>query len=259
MFERLDYVRRWCATAFSFFLFGAVGFLLWEILFPCVAPFLGGGETLKRRTRHLMSEVFRIYIGLMQAMGIFRYEVHGGERLHRPGRLVIANHPSLLDIVFLVSFIPNATCIVKPALIRNPFMRIPIRAARYIYADEPENVLQECAGEMAAGASLVIFPEGTRSTPGQPRRFQRGAANIALAANAPILPVYIDCRPSMLTKGDPWYRIPERRVRFRFFVGEEIEPAGYREGGKPRSLGSRSLTCRLHEYFAQQDEIHGKS
>jgi 1-acyl-sn-glycerol-3-phosphate acyltransferase len=258
MRERLDYARRWCATAFSFFLFGAVGVLLWGLVFPGLAPLLGRGEILKRRAHRLMYAVFRAYVELMRVLGIFRYEVHGGERLHRPGRLVVANHPSLLDVVFLVSFIPNATCIVKPALVRNPFMRIPIRAVHYIYADDPESLLEECAREMREGASLVIFPEGTRATPGQPRQLQRGAANIALAAGAPILPVYIDCRPSMLTKRDKWYRIPERRVRFRFFVGEEIDPAGLTHG-QPRSLASRALTRRLHEYFAEQDELHGNS
>lgn len=256
MAERCNYAWRLCATGFSFFLFGAVGLLLWGLLFPCLAPLLGPDR--KRRAHRLMHEVFRFYVHLMQGLGIFEYEVHGGERLSLPGRLVVANHPSLLDVVFLVSFIRDATCIVKPALARNPFMRIPIRAAHYIYADDPESLLEQCAREMREGASLVVFPEGTRTTPGQPRRLQRGAANIALAAGVPIVPVYIDCWPTTLTKHEKWYQIPERKVRFRFFVGEEFDPTGF-ENGQPRALASRNLTRRLQEYFAAQDEMHGKS
>lgn len=258
MLDRLDYARRWCATAFSFFLFGAVGVMLWGVLFPCVAPLLGPEPVRKRRAHRLMYQVFRFYVRLMQWLGIYRYEIHDADRLNLPGRLVVANHPTLLDIVFLISFIPHATCVVKPALVQNPFMRIPIRAAHYLYADDPDHLLDLCAQELREGASLVIFPEGTRTTPGQRGRFQRGAANIALAAGAPIVPVYIDCRPSMLTKADRWYRIPERRVRFRFFVGAALDPAEH-AAGQPRALAARRLTRRLENYFAEQEGLYGQS
>lgn len=255
MAERLDHAWRLVATAFSFALFGVVGLVLWGVLFPCLAPFLGASR--KRHAHGLMREVFRFYVNLMGGFGLLSYEVRDGERLERPGRLVVANHPSLLDVVFLISLIRDATCVVKPALVRNPFMRIPIRAAQYLYADDPEGVLDQCVRELREGASLIVFPEGTRTTPGQPRHFRRGAANIALAAGVPIVPVYIDCHPTTLTKYEKWYRIPERKVSYRFFVGAEFDPASYGTG-QSRALASRSLTRRLYEYFAEQDGIHGK-
>jgi 1-acyl-sn-glycerol-3-phosphate acyltransferase len=249
--------RAWrlAATAFSFGLFG-LGSVLWAVLFPAAVPFLGSGPSKKRRTRRLMHETFRFYIAVMRGLGLLTHEVHGGERLNRPGRLIVANHPSLLDVVFLIALIRDATCIVKPALFGNPFMRPPIRAARYIYATDPETLLERCAEELGEGSSLIIFPQGTRTRTSETRSFQRGAANIALKAGAGILPVYIHCFPPTLARGEKWYRIPPCRVRYRFYVGEEIDPAAYAET-HDRPLASRRLTGDLQHYFAEQESRYG--
>jgi 1-acyl-sn-glycerol-3-phosphate acyltransferase len=243
-----NYVWRWCGTALSFFLFGAAGFVLWGLLFPLLEPFLGQGAAKKRRARRMMHRVFRCYIELMRGLGILAYEIEAGERLNRPGRLIVANHPTLLDIVFLIALTRNASCIVKPALLRNPFMRLPIRAMGYLYAEHPEELLEACAAELREGCSLIIFPEGTRSTPGQAIKFQRGAANIALKSEVKILPVHIDCSPSTLSKRDKWHQIPAKKFLIRLRVGEDIDPGGYGLGA-PRSIAARKLTRHLEQYF----------
>jgi len=259
MLERLDYCWRLFGTGLSFFLFGAMGILVWGLLFPVFEPFLGRGETKKRRTRRLMQGIFRVYMDFMHLIGILNYQVRGRrELLAADGNLVIANHPCLLDIVFLISQIPNATCIVKPALIRNPFMRIPIRAMGYIYAEDPEMLVARCAEELNAGGSLIIFPEGTRTTPGKPVKFQRGAAAIALQAQAKLLPVAIGCHPTTLTKREKWYRIPEKRFTLSLHVGDHIRLTPV-SGDGCRSQSTRRLTRQLEAYFIEQLAQHGKS
>ena len=250
MSERINYFWRLFATGFSFFMFGAAGFFVWVVLFPLVQIFLGQGTPKKRRSRYLMHWVLRWYIGLMHHLGLLTYEIHGRERLNQPGRLVVANHPSLIDILFLISLIRNATCIVKPALMHNPFMSIPIKAMQYQYANDPKTLLDRCVAEVLTGSSLVVFPEGTRTTPGEAMKFQRGAANIALESGAKILPVYIHCAPTTLTKREKWYEIPPRRVHFSLFVGEDIDPAPF--ANRYRAMAARNLTRHLHSYFVEQ-------
>ena len=244
----VNYLWRWFGTALCFFLFGFFSFLVWAILFPVIAVFLGEGVAKKRRSRHLMHWVLRRYIGIMRTLGLLSYEVESGERLNRPGRLIVANHPSLIDVVFLLSLTRNATCIVKPTLLRNPFMRIPIRAVGYVYADDPKKLMEVCEEELREGSSLIIFPEGSRTTPGQPVKFQRGAANIALKSGAKILPVRIDCTPTTLTKQEKWYQIPPKRVLFRLQVGDDIDPCEQGDGDK-RTIAARNLTAYLEQYF----------
>lgn len=249
MLERANYYWRLGGTALSFFLFGAVGVVLWGMLFPLAAPFLGEGLRKKRRSRLGMQRLFSVYMDFMRAIGILAYEVRGGDKLAAPGRLVVANHPCLLDIVFLIAQIENATCIVKPALAANPFMRIPIRAMGYIYAADPEDLLARCAEELREGASLVLFPEGTRTTPGQPVKFRRGAAAIALESGAKILPVRLGCSPTTLTKQEKWHQIPPRKFTLSLEAGEDIDPAGD-YAGIGRTIAARRLTRRLEQYFS---------
>jgi len=257
MFERINYLWRLVGTGLSFLMFGAGGLLIWGLGFPLIEKFLGGGLQKKLKSRAFMQGLFRFYMGFMHLIGILNYAVQGGERLNEPGRLVIANHPSLLDVVFLISQIRNATCIVKPALVANPFMRIPIRAMGYIYAEDPELLVELCAKELQEGGSLIIFPEGTRTVPGQPLKFQRGAAAIALRSGAKILPVYISCTPTTLTKHEKWYQIPPKKFTLSLIVGSEIELSPV-ETYASRSIAVRKINQRLEQYFIEQQAYHGK-
>ncbi|MDD2759406.1 MAG: lysophospholipid acyltransferase family protein [Methylomonas sp.] len=258
MFKQLNYYWRLVGTGLSFFMFGACGVLVWGLGFPLFEKFLGVGGDKKRRSRLLMSRIFRSYMAFMRLIGILNYRVSGRDRLLAPGRLVVANHPCLLDIVFLISQIPNATCIVKPALIRNPFMRIPIQAMGYIYAEDPEVLVEHCEAELREGGNLIIFPEGTRTTPGKAIKFQRGAAAIALQAQAPILPVILDCSPTTLTKREKWYQIPEKKFTLTMDVRDHMRLTPVPDNTS-RSLASRRLTRQLEAYFVERLAENGKS
>ncbi|WP_164570717.1 lysophospholipid acyltransferase family protein, partial [Pseudomonas viridiflava] len=96
---------------------------------------------------------------------------------------------------------------------------------------------------LQGGQTLIIFPEGTRTQPGQPPAFHRGAAAIALRGASMITPVTIKVSPTTLTKAEPWYRIPQRRVHFTLHVGADIDPKAFSVLGPP-PLASR----RLNDY-----------
>lgn len=257
MQTRINYYWRLFGTGFSFFVFGAIGILFWGILFPLFAKFLGRGITKKRRTRWLMHRIFQCYMNMMRCIGILDYQVSGVEHLTKPSRVIVANHPCLLDIVFLLSQTPNATCIVKPSLIHNPFMRIPIRAMGYIYVEEPELLLAHCKAELQEGGSLIIFPEGTRTTPNNIiNPFQRGAAAIALEAKAHLLPVTLTCVPTTLTKHEKWYHIPQKRFTLNMIVGDDIPITLFNPAN--RSLATRQINRQLESYFIAQLKTHEK-
>jgi 1-acyl-sn-glycerol-3-phosphate acyltransferase len=186
----------------------------------------------------------------MKSLGLLTVEVHGVERLRTTGYLVIANHPSLIDVVFLVSLMPQVDCIVKRGLWQNPFLRWPVLWASYIPNSEGEALVQDCAATLKRGNSLLVFPEGTRTVPGQPMRMQRGAAHIALAAGVDILPITITCTEPMLTKGYGWNRAPRRRPHFCIRVGEPIPPKVYNPGAVASGLAARRLTDFFADYYA---------
>jgi 1-acyl-sn-glycerol-3-phosphate acyltransferase len=94
-----------------------------------------------------------------------------------------------------------------------------------------------------------MFPEGTRTTPGQPPVFHRGAAAIALRGARIVTPVFITVVPTTLTKAEPWYHIPWRRVMVRLRVGDDIDPAAFDHA--PMPIASRRLNQHLHQLFLE--------
>ncbi len=249
----LDYWWRLFATGLSFTIFGLGGFLLWIAVFPLLNAVPGSKMQKRQWAQKCVHYSFYFFIGLMHRIGIMTYEITGLEKLNRPGQLVIANHPTLIDIVFLISRIPSANCIVKEKLWHNPFTRGPIVNAGYISNGDPEKMLNDCVDCLQDGGTMVIFPEGTRTVPGRPYKFHRGAAAIALRSGAIVTPVTLSCVPSTLTKAEKWYQIPHRRFHLAMHVGDDMVLDDF-QAIDPKTLAVRRFNRYLQDYFSQQRE-----
>ena len=253
LINRLAYGWRLFGTGFSFFTFGAGGLLLWFLVFPVLSLLPGSRLEKIHRAQNAVHYSFYLFIGLMHRIGIMTYEINGLEKLNRPGQLIVANHPTLVDIVFLISRVKKASCIVKSSLWHNPFMRGPIINAGYISNGDPEKMIKECVGWLQSGGAMVIFPEGTRSVPGKAYRFQRGAVAIALSAGTIVTPVTMSCYPSTLTKAEQWYQIPHRHFHLAMHIGDDIDLAQFTDS-QPKSIAVRRFNHYLESYFTQQRE-----
>jgi 1-acyl-sn-glycerol-3-phosphate acyltransferase len=213
----------------------------------------------QRRVQKVIRQSFRVYILMLRVLGVISLRVEDVERLaDLRGKLIIANHPTLLDIVLLMSLTPRAQCIVKYQLWSNFFLRPLVQGAGYIRNDQdPAALLESCAATLRAGNNLIIFPEGTRSKPGLPIRFHRGFANIATMAGVDVQLVTIGCKPPMLAKGDPWYRIPAKKSFFTIAVGELVDINAFLSMPY-RSLAARRLHTLLEHRYADAS-TNGKS
>ena len=247
----LSYAWRVPATGFSFGVLGLGGLLLAATVFPLIALFCRDEATRARRTQAVIRASFQAYILMLQGIGVIRLTVKGADRLALcRSVLIIANHPTLLDVVLLMSLVPNAQCVVKHQLWRNRFVGPVVRAAGYLRNDlDPQLLIERCRETLRAGNNLIIFPEGTRSVPGQAPRLQRGFANIALLVPADLQIVRIGCNPVTLTKGLPWYDVPERRACFSVSFEDRVASADFLSYGS-RALGARRLTTYLETRFA---------
>jgi 1-acyl-sn-glycerol-3-phosphate acyltransferase len=249
--RRERYLRRLAATALCFAVFGA-GCLGLTLLAIPVAKFLPGGSAPRRlRVRRIIGSGMRWFTRFMRATGVLSFEVEGAERLGRPGQLILVNHPTLIDAVFLLGLTPSSTCIVKEALWHNPFTRWLVVAAGYVSNSPTDRMIEGASRALLAGQSVIIFPEGTRTVPGQPLQFHRGAAAIAVRAAAVVTPVYVRCSPSTLTKSEPWYRIPARRARFSLRTGADLDPGPFRRGAPP-PIAARELNAHLVQVFTAE-------
>ncbi|MEE9411671.1 MAG: lysophospholipid acyltransferase family protein [Methylococcales bacterium] len=248
-----EYAYRVLATAICYVSFGFLAIVIWSIGFPLISLLVAKPNRLK--VAHLTAYYcFRFFIGLMRFLRVLSYEVIGEEKLVRHGQLIVANHPSLIDIVFLISRVNNAVCIVSKELLNNPFMSSAIKHGGYVVNRDPESLVVECTTVLQQQMSLIIFPQGTRTPLSGQFKFQRGSARIAIQAQASITPVYIECHPPHLMKGHQWYNIPLTRPHYRIIVGDAIIPEQHFDSALP-SLASRQLTRFLERYFIKQYDI----
>ena len=254
MVQKLNYIWRLFGTAMSFTLFGVGGVVIPLVAIPILLLIPGSRARRQQRSRWLVHQTFRVFIGFMKWMGVLRYHVAHGDALRRSGQFILANHPTLLDIVFLVSLVPNANCIVKSRLMQNPAMRGFVWLTGYITNDRGAELVQAACESLKNGNSLIVFPEGTRSVGERLCPFQRGAAQIAIRSQVTPLPVLIDCNPPTLQKAMKWYQIPPRRFFMRFKVCSPLELEPY----LPLNAGTaaRRLTRDLESYFKKQLQGH---
>jgi 1-acyl-sn-glycerol-3-phosphate acyltransferase len=208
----------------------------------------------RRAARRLIHRVFALHVKLTCRLGVMELRIDGAELLRGSrGELIVANHPMLYDVVCLIAHLPDADCIVKNSLWNNLFTRGPIRAADYIHNDGSPALIERCAQRLRGGASLVIFPEGTRTVRGACLNpLQRGAANILARSGAPCRPVIIRCVPLTLTKHEKWYRIPERRWRLSLKVHELLPIASIVAGSAGPAIAARRINEALQTYFTTE-------
>jgi 1-acyl-sn-glycerol-3-phosphate acyltransferase len=251
--SRIDYCWRLAVTGLCFFGFSLGSAVLSFVLFPGLNLTARCSRVKHRRAQWLVHKSFGLLVAVLTRARVMRLDIVGEERLRSAGgALVLANHPCLLDIVVLHSLIPRACCMVKDELWQHPIVGCVVRTAGYIGNAAPEQVVDDAALVLASGIPLVVFPEGTRTRPGAPLRFQRGAAHIALASGKPILPVLLSCDPPTLLKGSRWYQIPSRPFVIRVSVRPPLHAGELAGADTDRSIAARRLTQALEGYFTRE-------
>jgi 1-acyl-sn-glycerol-3-phosphate acyltransferase len=258
--SKLNYYRRLFCTFLSFGLFGLGGLTIGITLFPVFYALPVRREMKIALSRRVVRASFRLFIEFMKTTGVLTYEIHGAERLRgREGLFIVANHPTLIDVVFLISVANLPNCVVKKGVWNNPFMFFVVRSAGFIENNgDPETLITRCERTLAANNGLVLFPEGTRTTPNGKIAIKRGAAHVALRAGKNITPVHISCHPITLTKSHRWYNIPPKTPpHFCITVDEDIDIGAFSDQGC--AVGARRLNERLTHIFESRNAAHATS
>lgn len=250
MSRQLERLWRIVATGICFTVFGLGGVILRLAVFPLVRLFWRAGERRAAVTKTIVSHTLAVFVWFMRTMGVMSYSIVGREKLQRRGLLILANHPTLIDVVFLIALVRRPDCVVKASLARNPFTRGPVQSAGFVCNDAgAEALIDGCIASVRAGNHLIIFPEGTRTPVQGPVRLQRGAANVAVRGRIDITPVTIRCSTPFLTKGEPWYRVPPRRPHVTITVQDDLLIQHFVASSEGEALAARRLTQHLSEYF----------
>lgn len=250
MWGRIEWCWRVLMTGWLFILFGSGGLALSLIWFNLLLLFVRDNSKRREIARRSIAASFRLFLRIGRALGVFDYRFENCEQLTNDhGCLIVANHPTLLDYVFIASQAPHIGCLVKASLVNNPCFRGVIKAADYLVNSQGETLLPESQKRIAAGEAILIFPEGTRTRPGEPLVIQRGAANIAVRCGCELRLVHIHCDQRYLDKDSRWYQIPQRKPVITVSVKQRIDSQSFmaNQDDAP-TIAAR----RLSQYLCQE-------
>ncbi|MDG1462056.1 MAG: lysophospholipid acyltransferase family protein [Gammaproteobacteria bacterium] len=245
-----DQCWRTFATVLSFFFFGVGSLLLGLLMLPLFPITVFGGGAAKQRVRAVVGSAMGFFVWIMKTLGVLDYQISGYENIPvNTPVLILANHPSLIDVVFLQSIFPRAQCVVKRALYRNPFTHFTIKNAGYISSSDPQDVLSDSVEAVRSGSSLIVFPEGTRTQAGALPAFKSGAAAVAIRSGCKILPIFIRVRPATLGRSDKWYSAPDKKVKVRIQIGRVFSSDVLSVPAVGQRQQIRALNAYLQKYF----------
>jgi 1-acyl-sn-glycerol-3-phosphate acyltransferase len=236
-------------TAFLFFWTG--GAVLSWLIIPWVSFTLRHDPVVRaRRCREIICQAFRLHINYMRWCRLISFDPKSIEhQLPKTPFVLVANHPTLIDVVLLLASYPSICCVVKGALIRGPLIGRLLRQSDHIDAGDGSalagaQVIEGAVERLRRGDPVLIFPEGTRSTAAGLNPFKSGAFAIACRADVPVIPVVIEASPRTLMKGIPWYTVPDRTVRFTMTVLHRVEPRLYGSNAKALKSEVQALLAR---------------
>ncbi len=136
----------------------------------------------------------------------WRVTTTGLERLGKGPWILAANHQSMLDIPLVTRLPVPVRVLARPGVFRMPVFGTMARVGRHINLDPTsretlEEAMRGARSASTEGASVLVFPEGTRGDGDVLQPFNRGAFELAIQAGADVLPVAISGTRDALPKG----------------------------------------------------------
>ena len=216
--------------------------LVCGVLFLPPAPFLplASRYRLLNLYNHFIIAWFRLVCGV-------RYEFRGHERLPDGSCVILSNHQSEWETVYLQLLHPPVCTVLKRELLNIPVFGWGLRLLHPIALDRSKparamkQVLTQGKARLEAGLSVLIFPEGTRVSPGSRVRYNKSGAVIACRAGMPVVPVAHNAGERW--PGRHWVKKPGRLTL-------EVGPAIATEGRTPEEVMAEAeawIEARLAE------------
>ncbi|MEC8651547.1 MAG: lysophospholipid acyltransferase family protein [Planctomycetota bacterium] len=174
----------------------------------------------RRRARRLQtftSRAYRFMHWWLSASRILSFEWRRTARQLPDGPcIVIANHPTLVDVTAITAALGGAISIVKPGVYNRAMVKPLLFGLGHVEGPGPDpiragKVVDDIVERLAWGIPVIIFPEGTRSPPAGLAPFGRVAFEAARRAAVPLVSLGVRCDPIYLSKDVPPLRPPHPR------------------------------------------------
>ncbi len=236
----------------------AIGLAIFPVLFLLA---LGDRRRHRDRCTALVGWGYGTFLLWMKIVGLIGWNAKPSvpEELKGKPFIVIANHPSLVDVIFFLNGMRSAglTCVVKQEWYDSFFFGLVLRSTHYLATGkrDGELAIQKMEDHLRAGHPLMLFPEGTRSRRDKLHRFRGGAFELAKRTGVPILEYFIALDKPTLMKGQPVWDVPDGRAVYGF---EHLQSTTPDESFDPREA-RRLAQDRYRERYELWNAFRGLS
>ena len=197
----------------SFFVFACGAILLNFFVFL----FIKNNKTLCSDIIHY---AWKFFVYFMMILGLFKLDIKNLSKIEN--KVIVATHPSFIDIVILIALIPHSTCFVKKELAYNPILKNLVNSIFITNEVELEELKSESKKMLDLGFNVIIFPSGIRHRRNEFPKIKKGASLIALNANKNIVPIRFFSNNDFMFINQPFYKVGEKRVTFEIEQMSEI-------------------------------------
>lgn len=209
--------------------------------------------------RAYVSRTFRDFLwqlSLVQGSKLIVQDREFFKNLH--GKIIVANHPSLLDFVYIMSLVPNSNCIVRGGLTKTPLGGV-IKQAYITNTTDFTELCKLCKETTDKGNNVIIFPEGTRSPRHAKNTYKKGAARIALYSGCNVLPLFIGGTEKYgLGKNDPLFSYnPVEKYVYDIQILPEIDIKEFEGLSEP--IAAKHITEKMEQLIRAAGDEYPKT
>lgn len=244
------YLYQMLAKHFCYLFFGTGSVILALLVFPWIRVFVHPKEEFQIAARKFVSASFRMFSNVMRGLGVLKLNFEDKKawrNIH--SKIIIANHPSILDFVFIMSQVPNANCIVRGGLAKTVLAGV-IKQCYIVNTLDFDELCRLCKQTIDEGNNVIIFPEGTRTPRHGKNPFKKGAARIAYYSKCDVQPVLVGGNDKYgLGKHDPWFSYNhEETYVYHFKLLPTIKISDYLDLSE--TIAAKRLTDKMEEVLS---------
>ncbi len=251
--NRILYIYRIIIKILSFALFGIGTIIVVTTIFPVMRLLLHPKERFQKYGRIVIFYTMRFFVRAVSITCVVKIDIDNRIAYRNlSSKIIVANHPSLLDVVMLLSLIPNAVCIFKGYLSHHIIKGIIEQLYIPNYLDF-DILTEACANSLRQGNCIIIFPEGTRTPRSGNVKLKKGAARLSLSSGCSIVPVHIGGTDKYgLGKHDPFLSFNHTdKYIFSIRMKDEILPSKYADA--KIQLAAKYLTEDIKNILFNQE------
>ena len=239
-------IIRGISVTVSFIIFGLGSLFLGGLIFPLIYILEKNKEKKLMLFSKLVHKSWNIFVHFLMFIKVVKLEIKDIEKLRGiKNSVIVATHPTYIDVLILISLIPQTTCFAAEKLTRNIFMK-NIVGSMFLSAAQPiDNIVDDSKYMLENGFNVLIFPTGKRHHKNEYPKIHKGAALIALKSNKNIVPVRITTDIDFLQENEPIYNAGNKVVTYNIEIDSTIKIQEFQSKFEDEIIQKQEITKEI--------------